>query len=47
MVAAEPFTDANGRTWADQHGNPMTLADHVEAATGVRQSQRDTRSRAG
>jgi hypothetical protein len=41
VIAAEPFTDAHGRTWQDQQGQPMTAADHLEALTGVRQSHRD------
>ena len=35
-ISAEAFTDAHDRVWADQHGNPMTLAQHLEAACGVR-----------
>ena len=35
-IAAKPFKDANGTTWRDQNGQPMTATDHFEQATGQR-----------
>jgi hypothetical protein len=35
-LASQPFADSNGRTWSDQHGDPVTLTGHVEAASGER-----------
>jgi hypothetical protein len=34
--SAQPMADANGRVWRDQDGQPMTLTDHIEAASGQR-----------
>ncbi len=34
--AAVPATDSTGLAWRDQHGQPMTWAAHVEAASGQR-----------
>jgi hypothetical protein len=42
VVAAEPLEDAYGHAWRDQHGQPMTLSDHVEALTGQRLMHRDS-----
>ncbi len=36
LTALRPYLDADGRAWLDQRfGSPMSLTDHVEAATGV------------
>ncbi len=35
-LAARPFTDANGRQFTDQFGQPLTATGHLEAATGER-----------
>jgi hypothetical protein len=36
IAAAEPTADARGRVYESQHGELMTLAQHMEAATGQR-----------
>jgi hypothetical protein len=37
LAAMRPFAGANGRAWLDQqYGSPMSLTDHIEAATGQR-----------
>jgi hypothetical protein len=35
-TAGQPFEDSRGQTWLSQHGEAMTLLDHVEAATGIK-----------
>jgi hypothetical protein len=37
----QPVADSNGRVWADHSGVKMTMADHIEAATGQRLGDHD------
>jgi len=37
MIAHRPFLGEDGQVWFDQQfGSPMTLLDHIEAASGIR-----------